>query len=89
MDRHFKQFLKDLCTSQSRSLVGKLCKRIELLEKDNSLTSNQKLNILKTFCKELVYENFRDVKNSAVFYTEGREYNKLPIYTPKKNNTNS
>ena len=48
-----------LWDKQARTLVGKLCKRIEVLEHHNALTPD----LYKDLIKELVYEQFRDIKH--------------------------
>jgi len=49
----------------ARQLVGTMCKRIEVLERNNSLSPN----LLKELNKELVYENSRVLKQilKAIF----------------------
>lgn len=86
MDKGLKEFVKNLCKDQSRSLVGKICKQIEVLQDQPNLSveTKQTLNLLKSLNKELIYEQFRDLRNSIIFYSEGREYNKIPIYNPTK-----
>ena len=50
--------MNNLWDKQARTLVGKLCKRIEVLEHRNALTPD----LYKDLVKELVYEQFRDIK---------------------------
>ena len=50
--------LFELLDSQSKTLVGVLLKRIELLEKENALTPN----LYKALVKEHVYEWVRNIK---------------------------
>lgn len=88
MDKEFKNFLKGLFREQSRSTVGRLCKRLEMLQTED-LAEDQKLNILKSYIKETVYEQFRDLRNNIIFYSEGRSYTKFPIYSPTKDNKKS
>jgi len=86
MEKDLKEFIKKLCTEQSRTLVGRVCKQIEVLQAQSNLSkeTKQTLDLLKSLNKELIYEQFRDLKNSVIFYSEGREYSKLPIYNPSK-----
>lgn len=51
---------------QARTLVGRLCKRIEVLEKNNALTAD----LYKDLTKELIYETFRDIKTVINVYSE-------------------
>jgi hypothetical protein len=86
MDKGLKEFIKTICRDQSRSLVGKACKQIEVLQKQPNLSeeSKQILDLQKSLLKELIYEEFRTTRNAIIFYSEGREYTKLPIYNPPK-----
>ena len=86
MDKGLKEFIKNVCRDQSRALVGKACKQIEVLQKqsDMSKETQQILELQKALLKELIYEEFRTTRNAIIFYSEGREYTKLPIYNPSK-----
>jgi hypothetical protein len=42
----------------ARGLVGTLCKRVEVLEKEKALTSS----LYKALAKELIYESTRNLK---------------------------
>lgn len=46
--------------------------------------SIEDLSLLKNFNKELIYQEFRDLREAVIFYTEGREHVKIPIYDPDK-----
>ncbi len=50
--------LKEILNKSARSLVGKLCKRIEVLSSSDEQT-NKFLSLLKPLFKELIYEEFR------------------------------
>lgn len=91
MDKGLKEFIKQLCKEQSRSLVGKACKQIEVLQEQSNCSQETKqiLGLQKSLLKELIYEEFRTIRNSVIFYSEGREYNKIPIYNPAKDNDKS
>jgi len=86
MEQDIKEFIKRLCKDQSRSLVGKACKQIEVLQAQPNLSeeSIQILGLQKSLIKELIYEEFRTIRNAVIFYSEGREYQKIPIYSPSK-----
>ena len=77
-----KDFIKSICRDQNRSIVGRLCKQIEILQDKKDLTEEQKLSLLKAFNKELIYESFRDLRNNLIFHSEGRKYKKISIYNP-------
>lgn len=78
-----EQTLKDICNNASRTLVGKICKRLELLQLQNIPQSNKDA-LVKELMKEHVYENYRDLlfsclsssKNVQAFrieYTKSKE----------------
>lgn len=75
-----KKFIKKLLQDKSRSIVGRLCKRIELL--DDNASEENKSKILKAFVRELIYENFRDLENEIKCYNYGQTYEKQKIYNP-------
>lgn len=84
MDKGLKDFNKELFRKNSRKLVGRLCKNIEVLQNQPNCDKQVKdfLELQKSLLKEIVYEEFRDLRNAITFYLEGRSYTKLPIYTP-------
>ncbi len=86
MDNGLKEFIKNLCKDQSRSLVGKACKQIEVLQDQPNCSEETKqvLGLQKSLLKELIYEEFRTIRNAVIFYNEGRSYSKIPIYNPTK-----
>ena len=79
-----EQFLHQLLMSHSRSIVGRLCKQNELIKEDNSLSEAQKLDLLKSFNRELIYETSRDLENQIKCYIRGKVYEKFNLYTPTK-----
>lgn len=52
------EILTRIIDSSSRNLVGKLCKRCEILESNKSLSPD----LFKSIAKELVYEESRNTK---------------------------
>jgi len=50
--------IMDIIDKETRALVGRLCKRVEVLEKENALSPN----LYKSLSKELIYEYSRDLK---------------------------
>ena len=56
------EILNKLIDKSAISLVGKLCKRIECLQKINSLSPSQLKAVFKSLSKELTYENSRELK---------------------------
>lgn len=83
MEYKFSQeFIQNLLRDSSRSIVGRLCKQVELIDSKIGLSETQKLDILKSFNKELIYESFRELENQLKAYQEGKVYTKFTIYTP-------
>lgn len=60
-----EKYIKDTIDHVSSSLVGKLLKRFEII--------NDK-NIIKAEAKELIYEQFRHLKDMFLSYHKGREF---------------
>ena len=54
-----------------KSLVGKSCKRLEILADEHNVTTKDKILIAKKLIKELSYESMRDVRNALDKYSEG------------------
>ena len=57
--------LNEFLDKSSRSLVGMLLKRIELLDKEGVLTAS----LYKKIVKEIIYENARNLKKLIEIYT--------------------
>lgn len=58
------EYLLELLDYESKSLVGKVCKRFEIIENHN---------ILKSEIKELIYEEFRHVRDLLLAGGRGLE----------------
>ena len=59
MENKFEKIAETIDT-QARSLVGILCKRIEVLSSQGN--KDLDIGLFKKLAKELVYENFRNLK---------------------------
>lgn len=79
---NYRRDITEICKDRSRSLVGKLCKRVELLQQEQGLTIDQLTSLFKKLAKETVYEDFRELRNTLIFYQEGRVYIKFEPYNP-------
>jgi len=66
VSREYLKQIEDLC---SRTLVGKVCKRFEIIE-DKEL--------LKKEIKELIYESFRGFKELVEAYSTGVKFISRP-----------
>ncbi len=86
MDQELNKFLKKQCITQAGVLVGRICKQIEVMidQKTTSQETKEALALLKDLQKESIYQEFRDLREAVIFYTEGREHVKIPIYDPDK-----
>lgn len=86
MDKGLKQFINKLCRDQGGILNGRILKEIEVLQKQPGLSKEtvEALGLKKDLIREAVYEEFRSARNAITFYCEGREYQKIPIYTSEK-----
>lgn len=80
--KEISKFLNKLLKDSSRSIVGRLCKRVELIFQDKSLSNEQREKLLKGMIRELIYEIFRDILNQAKCYFYGLTYKKYDIYEP-------
>jgi len=58
------KYLKELIEQVSKSVVGKVMKRSEILDKKEDI---------KSCSKELIYEGFRDLKNLLFAHARGQE----------------
>lgn len=86
MDNGLKRFIKKASVDQASSLVGKLCSQIEVLLKQSNLSeeTRKNLELCKALRKELIYQEFRSLRDAVTFYLEGREHQVYPIYNPEK-----
>ena len=63
--------VSDILRLGFKSLVGKSCKRLEILAEEKSLNTERKIIVAKDLIKELSYESMRDVRNALDKYSEG------------------
>jgi len=90
-------FLERLIKFGGNKLVGLVCKRIELLQKNKEpyidIKPEDKLTVLKDLIKELIYEELRNIKYSIIYYNKGTvkgyneellNYNKQEEESPHK-----
>jgi len=64
-----EKFLDDILTKTSRTLVGIVCKRFEILENKEDI---------KKSVKELIYENARNIKAFIKSFNCGVEFKNKP-----------
>jgi len=69
-----KEYLDKILDQSARTLVGTLLKKIEVLEKEQILSSN----IFKSLTKDAVYENFRSLKALINSFTCGVKFISKP-----------
>jgi len=77
-----EKFIKDLLKDYARTMVCRLCKQVETLEVQKDLIEVQKLNILKSFHRESIYETFRDLEKQIKSYQIGQTFTKFKVYSP-------
>lgn len=75
------KFLEKMLKDHSSAIVGRLCSQNELI-KASSLNVDQKLDTLKAFNRELIYEEFRNILSFVKCYNKGVEYEKFDVYKP-------
>lgn len=71
------KFFSEALNAHARTLVGRFCKQNEIISSKKDLSEAQKLQILKEFGKELVYEEVRNLENQIKAFSEGKEYAKI------------
>lgn len=76
------KFLEELFKKHSKSIVGRLCKQNEIIRDKEGLSDEQKLDIVKKFNRELVYESFRDLMNQVKCFSKGQKFEKYSVYKP-------
>ena len=75
-----KDLVNQIVDRFSRNLVGKTCKRVEILGNDRNMS------ILKKIVKELVYEECRTLKRVLAFYIFGEGTKECIIFGKEKKN---
>jgi hypothetical protein len=63
------------------ALVGKSCKRIEILRDTKELSSDTRFNLIRDLFKELAYEQMRSVASDISSYSKGVSIN-VDIHKP-------
>ncbi len=84
-----EKFFNNLLKDYARSTVCRLCKQVEMLESKKDLTEVQKLDVLKSFNRELLYEVFRDLEKQVKCFQAGQTFAKFKIYTPNSDENKS
>lgn len=69
------KYLQEVLSFESQKLVGKICKRLEIIEDRE---------ILKKELRELVYESFRDQSDIFQAYAKGLEMSFFKFVKPSK-----
>lgn len=67
-------YLSQVFSKESAKLVGKVCKRFEILEDKEAL---------KKEIKELIYENFREITDIFDSYAKGLEVSYFSFVKPE------
>lgn len=74
MIRVDEEFLKEILEKSSRALVGKIMKRFEISGNEDA--------VLKKNIKELIYEQFRDLRTHIESHSKGIEL--VSVYFEEK-----
>jgi len=64
-----EKYLNKLLSDSARNLVGKTCKRFEILQDKEDI---------KKSIKELIYENYRELKALIISFNVGVEFKTRP-----------
>jgi hypothetical protein len=73
-----EDYFKELLDYTSKSLVGKLLKRFEIIENKD---------IIKADAKELIYEEFRQLRDLVIAHTKGLDLTQFVFKKPGENST--
>ena len=68
------EYLEELIDYVSSSLVGKVLKRFEILENKN---------IIKSDCRELIYEQFRQLRDLILAHNKGLDITQFKFKSSK------
>jgi len=63
--------VRAILKSKFSALVGKSCKRLELLQSRFDIDANQKISIAKSLIRELDYETMRDIEECISSFSDG------------------
>lgn len=63
--------VRDILKKKFQSLVGKTCKRIEVLRDNKDIADCTKLNLVRDLIKELDYETMREIQSSIELFSNG------------------
>ena len=77
-----KVFVNEILKEQKYELLGKLMKRYEVVYNQTTLTDIQRKNMLRDLLKELIHENYRDLKTKFSCYSKGIEHFKIELQRP-------
>jgi len=66
-----EKVFKNILRKKFNSLVGKSCKRLEILKDRKDISAEVKISLLKNLIKELDYETMRDIEESVIAFHEG------------------
>jgi hypothetical protein len=66
-----EKILKDILQRKFSALVGRSCKRIELIRDRVDIHPNTKFNLIRDEIKNLNYETMRDIEEVIAAFSEG------------------
>ena len=62
---------KNILKRKFNSLVGKSCKRLEILAEKKNIPEEEKILLIRDLIKELNYETMRDIEESILSFNNG------------------
>jgi len=66
-----EKMVRSILQSKFSALVGKSCKRIEVIRDNTEISSSVKLNLLRDLIKELDYEAMREIESCFDSFSKG------------------
>lgn len=70
-----KNTLNSILKRAFSSLVGKSCKRIEIIRDNEQLCCETKINLIRDLIKELDYETMRSIEETVEAFSDGTKIN--------------
>lgn len=70
-----EKVLNEILRKKFSSLVGRSCKRIEVIRDNNEVPNFTKFNLIRDLIKELNYETMREIEETVAAFSEGATIN--------------
>ena len=66
-----ENIIKSILKKQFSALVGKTCKRLEVIRDTDNIDFYVKLNLIRDLIRELDYETMREIENMISSFSDG------------------